>query len=496
MGRPGRNASTRKLGPASYLMMLALLGPAPAGCGDDENNQARFTLGVASGDVTDTVAFTWTRVDRATDVEAELASDRSFDTVLRTRTLAATPANDFTVQTRFEDLSADTRYYYRYRAGERTSEIGTFRTAPAPSQSAAVRFGWVSDTDGSFSPPINGFEALDALRADDPHFWFYLGDTVYMDTTPPIATDLPGMRAKYRETRGYVALRNLMAAGPTWALWDDHEVSNDYARDEVDDDLFAAGREAFQEYMPIGPWQDGSGFYRTFRWGALAEFFLLDERSFRTEKADAACRSDLAPTLPPESRSEFGLPAEPPSGCLETIEAPGRSILGERQKTLFREALQNSAAVWKIVINEVALSQLYIQPYDRWEAWAVERAELLELFASVNNVVVLTGDLHANGVLALHAPSAGTMPAGPPVATEFIAGPIAAPTLQAELINLLGTEITDMLVDRIGEVISPVCLDIDRYAYGLVEIQETGELTATIKDDTGVEVCRQSLTPE
>lgn len=294
-----------------------------------------FTHGVASGEATATSAILWTRAVRDAQIIAEISEDPNFDSdnpaVIR-RDVIATSEHDFTVKVEVEGLQPASTYFYRFKIDDNISETGTFKTPPLSSTSSGVRFTWSSDTDGSLVPPLNNFEVLDRAREENADFFVYLGDTVYMDTNPPLAQDLPSMRAKYRQVRDFRALRDLLASSSTYAIWDDHEVVNDFAGQTVDPALFAAGRQAFQEYMPISDWSDSLGFFRTFRWGKDVELFILDERSFRSEGVEAVCKGDLAPTLSQSLRTVAGLPPTPPPGCLDGLSDPTRTLLGPVQK--------------------------------------------------------------------------------------------------------------------------------------------------------------------
>ncbi len=204
-----------------------------------------FTHGVASGDVTDTSAVLWTRIDRDLPLKVEVATDPDFRGMHFKEEVRASAENDFTAKVVAAPLLPDQLYYYRWRRGAAMSEIGTFRTAPLPSVSASVRFTWTGDSDGTKVggvPAWNNFETFDAVRNENADFFVYLGDTIYPDSvkrpTPPAAT-LDEYRETYKEARKYPALRELLRATSTYAIWDDHEVRDDYAGQTVDPALWA-----------------------------------------------------------------------------------------------------------------------------------------------------------------------------------------------------------------------------------------------------------------
>jgi alkaline phosphatase D len=449
-----------------------------------------FTHGVASGDIRPHRAIVWTRLDQAAPVTAEVSADPNFLVKVRSGHGRATALHDFTVKIEIEDLDPAMLYYFRFHAGGSVSETGTFKTPPRPEESANVRFAWSSDFDGSPVPPINQFETLDRAREDGIDFFVYNGDNIYADNPPACGSDIDCMRSKYKQNRGYSALHDLFAATGSYAIWDDHEVVDNFAGTTVDPALLAAGRQAFEEYLPIRDHRREVGFYRTFRWGKEVELFILDERSFRSAEADVACLGDLLPTAPPDVRVLVGLPADPPEGCLAAVGDPARTMLGHEQKERFREALRESDATWKIVINEVAIAELFGVPYDRWEGYAAERTEILNFLrdSGVQNVVFLTGDLHANIIIDVRQ---GVFTDPTPRAKEFIVGPVAEHTLFEELVGLLGSvDAANGFIGLVNSLTTPDCFEANAYAYGLVEVDsETKQLTITLKDGNGAAIC-------
>ncbi|MBI3989063.1 MAG: alkaline phosphatase D family protein, partial [candidate division NC10 bacterium] len=458
--------------------------------------EVTFTHGVASGDVTSSSALLWTRVDQAATLTAEVALDDSFSSIVASESVAATVDNDFTAKVDISRLDPASTYFYRFKADESVSPPGTFRTAPAPETSASVRFAWSSDSDGSGIPSFNNFEVLDRAREENLDFWVYLGDTAYMDTFGPKAETLEAMRAKYKQNREFPALRDLLAVTSTYAIWDDHEVEDNFDGQTVDPTLFANGRQAFQEYMPIREQPAALGFFQTFRWGTDLELFILDERSFRSASVEAICENDLLPTLPAFLRVQLGLAPTPPPGCLGALHDASRTMLGSLQKRRLKSALLQSDATWKIIINEVAIAELFGIPYDRWEGYAAEREEILDFIRArgIKNVLFLTGDLHGNIMTDVRR---SILPDPDPITKEFIAGPIAQTTLFESLVALLGSEeAANAFVSLLTSLAPPDCINLNTFAYGVVEIDEgTQNLTVTLKDDTGTAFCSTTLSP-
>lgn len=478
-----------------HLPLVARSGPRVA-----------FAEGVASGEVTDTAATLWTRGDVEAALRLELATDAAFSQLSSTTAITLSAASDFSAQTRVGGLSPGQIYYYRWRQGRHASPAGSFRTAPGPAQAAAVRFAFSGDTDGTLvagQPGFNHFQALDAIRAEQADFFVYLGDTVYSDSylrpSGPAQT-LAEYRAAYRLNRSYPALRALLGATPTYAIWDDHEVSNDYAGQTVDPGRYAIGRQAFTEYLPLdesnlpdGHGCAGSPLFRVFHRGQEVDVIILDQRSCRSADAGLLCRDpngveDPAPTLPSAGRLQLGLPPIPPFGCREAIADPGRTLLGAAQKAAFKQALLDSAATFKFVVSEVPIQQYYLWPYDRWEGYAAERDEMLGFIRdhAIKGVIFLSGDAHMNLMNDVYIDKF-TDPA--PIAYEAISGPVAALTLEAALTRFIGPGAVAQM-HAVLDLIGVDCRHLDAYSYGLVEV-ESGRARLSLKNDAGGAIADQ-----
>jgi phosphodiesterase/alkaline phosphatase D-like protein len=473
-----------------------------------------FPDGVASGDVTPTSAVLWTRVDRALPLKVEVSSSPSFQgPEAFKQTVHPSTGDGLAAKALATPLEPGTQYYFRWRHGSAMSPVGSFRTPPLPDQPADVRFAYTADSDGLQVPILgNDFAVLDAVRSEDADFWVYLGDTIYSDSSlrtaaglSPAAMTLDEYRAAYQFNRAIAALPDLLKSTSAYAIWDDHEVQNDYAGQTVDPARYANGRKAFVEYMPMlelnlleDPTCAADPLFRVFHWGSEVDVIILDERSCRSNQATASCLiapgvADLAPTMPPPVRALFAplLPPAPPPGCVAAIFDPARTMLGPVQKAALKAALLASTAQFKFVINEVPIQQFYALPYDRWEGYGFERNELLAFIRDngIGNVVFLTTDMHANLISNVFI---DRFAAPTPISKEFVTGPIATFTFQREVEAFaagLGVP-PATLVGAFHTLLSLVgvqCRDINRDAYGLVEVDAVaGTATVSFKDENGV----------
>jgi alkaline phosphatase D len=479
-------------------LIFTLLIATEEGQAADSNT---FELGIASGEVTSNQAVLWARTDEPGTVRLEVSTDPNLQGKhVFQDNVRSSETDDMTVRVLVEGLEPGTTYFYQWRRGNDESAIGTFKTAPLPDSAQSLRFTFSGDTDATKIngvPAYNNFEALQAAANEPNDFFLYVGDTIYSDSirrASPAVT-LPEYREAYQEARGYSSLQNLLQSTSIYSIWDDHEVIDDYSGQNVDASRYGTGRQAFFEYMPMfdsGLPQDGtcagSPLFRRFKWGSQAEIMVLDDRSCRSDLAIEACSilgiPDPAPTLPADQRVQLGFPPFTVPGCLETIWDPARTMLGSVQKALFKDALLNSTAKFKIVVTPLPIQQFFALPYDRWEGFAAERAEIINFIKNnaIQNVIFLSTDAHANLINEVFV-DRFTDPQS--VGFEFVAGPVATDTLEDNIAAMFGppgVTFLNSLITRAGVD----CRDLDAFSYGTVEIDSTtGTAAITLKSDSG-----------
>ena len=497
------------------LALLALLLLAPSA------HAARgFSFGVAAGDVTAKSAVLWGKANKRGGYSLDVATNRRFRN-FKPHFVVARKGRDNTVQKRVGRLKPNTRYWFRFvgNRGKR-SDVGTFRTAPRASQNKAVEFAWSGDQDfnpqpGQTKPFWNDGGVLRRMKAERNAFNVMLGDTIYSDSEVPnrlfpIALSVKQKWAKYKVNLGNRALRALRGSAGFYSQWDDHEFVNDFSPAENAFDngvnlnggtLYNRGERAFRDYAPVR-WTRRDGLYRKLRWGRNLEVFFLDERSFRSANADegGVCnnpqtgRPDFAPTVPQTTRTAFA-PAYPPfaqpvpQACTDRIRDPNRTYLGQRQLTRFLRDVKRSTARFKVIMNELAIQQYYINPYDRWEGFEAERQRVLSGLQGVKNVIFLSTDVHAtliNDARFQTLESGGPRNSG---ITDVTVGPVATANFQIEIDDATSPGV-GALAD--GAFLTPQppagvgmrCSVLDKFSYGQVRV--TGSrLTVTPKDIDG-----------
>jgi alkaline phosphatase D len=340
----------------------------------------------------------------------------------------------------------------------RVAAHGEFTTLPDPANSVPVVFAWSGDLGGQgrCRRGAAGYPIFDVIRAQRLGFFLFLGDTMYADhlcPSPPNepgadfrATTLDEYRARHRDQRGAEALRRCLEITPVYAIWDDHEVRNDFSGPF--DDRMPIGRQALREYWPIRvAADDPHRLYRTVRAGADLEMFILDTRQYRSRNTDQ--------------------------------DGPAKTMLGEKQLQWLLGGLTGSTATWKVIVTTVPLSipkagSASAPGNDGWAGgpgipgFERERQVIVDhiLRRRIKNVVFLAGDVHHVQANAYDPNGDGT-----PDFHEFVAGPLSAPSdrLRPANVDLRPTT----LINEAGYM-----------NFGLVRVTKSS-FTVTVIDETG-----------
>ncbi len=485
----------------------------------------RFPEGVAAAEIRPHSVILWTRVSHPGPVRADVWTGGSsgFRIVKRRHTTArAKDAN--TVGVEIRGLNSARTYSYRFcvpaHHPARCSRGGHFTTAPPPSGDYLVKFAYSGDETAVAQPghqdPFWGqMQAFESMAHEDNSFNIDFGDTIYSDPEVPGAKTALSVKAKWRMYRKKLSIQNMRqvrAATGMYNHWDDHEFINDFSIPEDGRKLYNHGKRAFRDFEPV-TYSKKTGIYRTFRWGRNLELFFLDERSFRSAKASdrgvcdnpATGEPDLAPTAPQTTRSLFAvlIPslAQPVSqDCKNKINSPHRTFLGKPQLHRFLNAVEDSNAKWKVVMNEDPIQQFYGLPFDRWEGYAHERLQLLNALQSrdVDHLVFLTTDTHAafanvvreRTLVGDAAPSnAPALPQDTPY-QDFIIGPVATTPFWQEIDEATGNNGNGKLLSQAFFRPAPpagvgmACAQGGENSYAEVTVR-SGSLRIDYKDEDG-----------
>ncbi len=398
---------------------------------------ARLTMGPMLGAVSHQDARLWVRTNRSARVSVAFgllggASAARVDS-------STGPADDFTRTVVLSGLESDATYEYRVLVDCVEQARGLLTTLPAPATSRSLKFAYVADIRLETRERFDAFErVIDA----EPQFVIYGGDNVYADRPTVVDNSFFGYARRYRTNWSHPSLARTFAAFPSYMMWDDHELFDDWYPGL--DGRYEAARSAFVAYQgghnprPV----TGGALYFTFDAGP-ASFFVLDLRSYRT----------------PSTRQD----------------GPTKTMLGAKQKAALFEWLDESDAPFKVIVSSVPFHDWADTRDDAWHAYngtsggyLTERTEIFDFIAmqSIAGVVLLSGDQHWAGAFRLDNGESYPL-------YEFMPTPIATTNREPRAVE------------------DPQALYVsgEYYGFGLFEIEPTLEelrLTFEWRDAEGV----------
>lgn len=409
-----------------------------------------FAEGVASGEPGERAITLWTKLDGLTEprrLTLEVSDDPGFGRILHEEEVLADPAFGGSARTRLANgpLDPGEQYWYRFSSGDADSPVGRFRTARPADSAEPVTIAFFSCQEY-----VAGYYHAhrDLAGRDDVDLVVCLGDYMYetsfadtlsvlspvrKDESSPFGTTetVEEYRAKYALYNSDPDLQAVRANHALVAIWDDHEVEDNYAgtirgttrpytRRVPFEQRRANGYQVHYETMPrLRDLAERDRTYGAIGLGA-AELMFLDTRQFRDRQP---CDKSLALACPPwELNRGF------------------RTMLGREQKTWLKDRLQRSTAPWKLIGNQVMIMSLDASPgipltSDSWDGYAAERGELIDFLQrnGIQDVSFLTGDIHTffAGEVTRTGRSRTTIQGRPngPVATEFVGGSISSPAV-------------------------------------------------------------------
>ncbi len=465
-GGPPAGGPTRRRFLAGLAATAIVAGCGPGGGGSDRAARrapaARrpprlagppFTLGVASGDPLADRVILWTRLapdptrpdggmpDGPVDVTWEIATDPDLRRVVRSGVATARPDAVHAVHVDATGLDPATVYHYRFTVGDERSPVGRTRTLPAPGD-RVDRLRMATANCQLFES--GNYAAHRRMAAEDLDLVLFLGDYIYENPggNPPRGAlprhetvTLDDYRLRYASYKVDPLLQACHSRFPFMAMWDDHEVANDYAGDTLQDGSTgdkararkAAAYRAFYEHIPVRlapPTGPEVRLHRAVDFGDLARISVLDERQY----AD-----------PPPCRDRPGEAVLDMGDCDERTSDSDRRLLGREQEEWFARVTAPRDVEWNLVGNPVLLAgvdagdkrgraRYYLET---WDGYPAARRRFVKQLSSIPNPVVITGDYHAGFVNDVHLDPEDR--ATPVVATELLGPPISSVLFPADV---------------------------------------------------------------
>jgi alkaline phosphatase D len=391
----------------------------------------------------------WTRVtadEESVGVNWRLATDPGLHDVVGSGEVHARAERDHCVHVDLVGLDPGRTYYYGFRAEGQDSPIG--RTWTLRDEADRLRFAACSCAKYN-AGYFNAYARI--AEREDLDFLLHLGDYIYEAGNVPAKGQTPGAdigrdfeplgecrtleeyRMRYSQYHRDPDVQAMHLALPIIPMLDDHELADGAwaggsdAHDPEEHGPWQARREAaFRarwEWLPARPpdTEDPSRVFRGVRVGDLADLFLLDIRSRR-------------------DRPIVG----------DGIEDPDRSMLGAEQRQWLLGELDRSDAAWRVLATPsiftrtwcgepgepltTALVKLKLMDEDaegpdedQWDGYPAERAALMERFRSLDDLVLLSADIHVS--IAREVTGNGR----DPVAVEITAPSLTSQNLDEKL---------------------------------------------------------------
>ncbi len=400
-----------------------------------------FALGVASGDPSSDACMIWTRLapepfapfggmdGTRTSVRWEVATDETFQRVVRQGSYVAAPELGYSVHVDVPGLEPGRWYHYRFMANDAVSAVGRLRTAPDRGQNEDLNFAFASCQNWE----QGHFTAYEHMATEDLDLVAHLGDYIYEYAGRDRVRRHHGFeivtvddyRNRYAQYKSDPALQAAHAICPWIVTWDDHEVDNNYAGlvgenvFESEEQMYlrrAAAYQAWWEHQPVRvprvrSWADLT-IRREVEWGGLAHIWVLDTRQYRSDQS-CGDRTQAVPC------GDWG--------------DPSHTLLGDAQERWLVDGMARSRSRWHVLAQQVMMAPFDADPeqgvvtsVDQWSGYPVARDRLLSAIAGTapGRTVVITGDIHSNWVNDLR--SGFQRPDRPVVATEFVGTSISS----------------------------------------------------------------------
>jgi alkaline phosphatase D len=407
-----------------------------------------FAHGLASGDPLNDRVVIWTRIgshQASVPVTWKVGRDSELMDVVASGETIAEADRDHTVHVDVDGLEPGVVYHYGFEAAGEVSPTG--RTWTLRADADRLRFATCSCAKHN-AGYFNAYGRI--AERDDLDLLLHLGDYIYEASNIPAKGQTPGAdigrdfdplgecrtldeyRTRYRQYHRDPDVQALHRAIPIVPTLDDHELA---------DGAWAGGSDAHDPEQH-GPWEDRKRAAFRARWEWLPA--RPPDRGDRTRAFRRISVGDLADIFLLDIRSRRDRPALEP-----IMSEPGRSMLGDEQREWLLDELDSSSAAWRLVGSPSIMHRTWCEsPSDRlrtalvklklidedgegpdedqWDGYPAEREALLRMFERLDDVVVLSADIHVSVASQLSWN-------GSPVAVEITAPSLTSQNLDEKL---------------------------------------------------------------
>ncbi len=326
------------------------------------------------GQVTQTQAAFWLRTAAESEVRIRIGTDIDMSQIVETASGQTRADRDYTAIVKAENLQPDIRYYYDVHIdGQLAGEPGeySFRTYPSPGNGAVFSMAF-----GGCAGYVQENERMwDVIRQKESLAFLTLGDNEYFNMISHANYPFGMQHYSYYRRQSRPEFRRLTSSASVYAIWDDHEFTDDIWLGPYKHKPFwkMPLLEQFKENWinPSYGSEEWPAVWHNFSIGDV-DVFMLDGRFYRTNPY-----------------------AKEPSRVNNFAEYP--TMLGPVQKAWLFEELKQSTATFKVIASPVPWAyDAKPGSVDTWYGFREERDEIFD-FLSENNiegVVLLSSDRH------------------------------------------------------------------------------------------------------
>lgn len=319
-------------------------------------------------------AMIWLQTNRNETVRIDyFASDKPKE-IFSSDNFTSSKENGFTYHIVLDKLQPNKKYSYSviinnkkialpYETSFSSKKLWEYRTDAPDFKVVFGSCNYVNEpeVDRPGKPYGSNHQIFESIAAKNPDIMIWGGDNIYLREVD--FDSKTGIYYRYRHSKKIKELQPLLAKTQNFAIWDDH----DYGANDSDRSFYNKyiTQQAFKDFWANKYYGSNinqkEGTYSTFTWSD-AQFFLLDDRFFRT----------------PNDRI-----------------TGDRTLLGKEQFEWLIDALSNSKASFKIIVIGGQVLNTTADK-ENYGSYPDEKAKLLQELTdnNIKGVLFLTGDRH------------------------------------------------------------------------------------------------------
>ena len=318
-------------------------------------------------------AAIWLQTDKPSKVQIKYWDTKNPVKKLYTKIVETDKEMANTVQVALEDLEINTEYEFiillnnvavkpKYEQKLKTRDLWKYRKDAFDLSFVTGSCNYVNETkyDRPGTPYGGEHQIFEQMANRKPDFMIWLGDNTYL--REPDWDSKSGILHRYTHTRQLPEMQKFLATTHHYAIWDDHDYGpNDSERSFYLKDVTLNVFKSFWANPNYGV-GDSRGITGFFDW-ADCDFFLIDDRTFRSPKGDDG------------------------------------EILGQKQLSWFTESIKQSTAKFKFIAigTQVLNSAVKVENLINYKKEYSSLIDTLDKY-NISGVIFLTGDRHHSEV--------------------------------------------------------------------------------------------------